>query len=266
METNIRRIFVSYAEADKKYANKIRLWAKRSKLGSGEVQALVEGELLRKKKASARPGWSVDKKIAYADVIIILIGDNNEDHPWLKFEEQAKQDNLLRYYMRIPYTHGAIPEGLGGITQMAYNPNALVKLFQTLPPKQLPFIQSRPPQNQTQRKPPFREHKPKDGSQAQQGQNKERPPRNQGSGSGENADRQNNRPPFKKKNPNHRHNNRPNSGQGDKTGQSYPKKPHYNPNYQRQQPPVEEQKPKDVPPPPPPIPKYNLDDDMRWDV
>lgn len=283
METIIRRIFVSYTEADKKYANKIRLWAKRNKLGAGEVQTLVEGELLRRKKPSARPGWSVDKKIAYADVIIVLFGDNNADHPWLRFEPQAQEGNLLRFYMRIPYTHGAIPTELGELKQMAYNPNALVKLFQTLPPKEIP-VQTRPQgqQQRTNNKPPFK-RKPRDGQQQQQGQGqgyqgkpphyKPRPQRDNNTdnantgenNTGENQNRQDNRP-FKKKPPHNRpNNNRPNTGQGGSGG--YHKKPNYNPNYQqRQQPPVEEQKPKDTPPPPPPVPKYNLDDDMRWDV
>lgn len=134
----IRRVFISYNEADRKYANKIRLWAKRGLCcnSNQRVMTLVEREKTRhyvSKTQQAPP--SVGMKIIMSDFIIVLIGNENQEHPWIAREPISAQKGIVRYYMRIPYTNGDLPETLANLKQLAYNPNSLEFIFRDLPEK-----------------------------------------------------------------------------------------------------------------------------------
>lgn len=133
----IRKVFISYNEADKKYANKIRLWAKRGMCCAPDqrVITLVEHEKIRPPSPRQQPPPSVGMKILMSDFVIVLIGNNNENHPWLAREEVAAQKNVVRYYVRIPYADGALPETFSEMKQLAYNPNAIELIFRDLPEK-----------------------------------------------------------------------------------------------------------------------------------
>ncbi len=122
-------IFVSYASADKFYAKKIQKWSKRGKIGTYPVAfSSSEDEGVRTKKGRViKP--KLEKKIKEADFIIVIIGKNNQEHPWQRYEDFAVEHNITRYYTRIPYTDGELPEKLNHLQQIAFNPNAFEKLL-----------------------------------------------------------------------------------------------------------------------------------------
>ena len=161
----IRRVFISYNEVDRKYANKIRLWAKRGLCCDNQqrVMTLVEREKTRHytpKNQQAPP--SVGMKILMSDFIIVLIGNENSNHPWLSRETIAAQKGITRYYMRIPYTNGDLPETLSALTQLAYNPNALEFIFRDLPEKPaITFKKTLPPRGGNNRGNPRSNYPPK---------------------------------------------------------------------------------------------------------
>lgn len=61
-------------------------------------------------------------------LVIVLIGENNLDHPWLEWEgEFCHQWGIRRVLLRIPYTTGPIPDEFKFLREIAYNPNAIEK-------------------------------------------------------------------------------------------------------------------------------------------
>ena len=62
------------------------------------------------------------------DAVVIVIGEDNYDHPWLDWEgEFCHQWGINRRIMRIPYTDGYLPEPFTVLREIAYNPNAIEK-------------------------------------------------------------------------------------------------------------------------------------------
>ena len=129
----VRKIFISFLDSDKKYANKIRLWAKRGKCADHQrVITMVADE---KKYSSVHPQPTLDRKIKYADLIIVLIGENTATHPWTEHCRHIDIENNVCHFMRIPYTMGGLPTEPNTLKQIAFNPNAIKKLFRLLPVK-----------------------------------------------------------------------------------------------------------------------------------
>jgi hypothetical protein len=175
----IRRIFISYDEADKKYANKIRLWAKRGLCCPNNQRVLTSVErervqLPNTERPNQPPPPSVGMKILMSDLVIILIGNNTDKHPWLQREAIAAQKGVTRYFVRIPYTTGELPETLADLKQIAYNPNALELIFRSLPEKP-PIVFKKQPLKKT-----YRDSTPRD--REQQGDKREYKRSEQGSG------------------------------------------------------------------------------------
>jgi hypothetical protein len=60
--------------------------------------------------------------------VIVLVGEDNMDHPWLDWEgEFCHQWGIRRRLLRIPYTDGRLPEPFTVLQEIAYNPNAIEK-------------------------------------------------------------------------------------------------------------------------------------------
>ena len=128
----IRKIFVSCNEADKKYRFKLKKWEKNKKFGEHQVMITsTDDKDIRREKGQIMRS-SVVRKIREADFVVVIMGNNNQHHPWIQFEGLAKRFKIRRYYMRIPYTDAPLPKRLEKIEQLAYNPNAIDKLLREL--------------------------------------------------------------------------------------------------------------------------------------
>ncbi len=126
-----QKIFISYVDADKRYLNKIKRWGKRKKCGDIEIIFSTRDDKGMKTKRGRIIRPKLERKIKEADLIIVLVGNANDSHPWVRYEKFADEHKLVRYFMRIPYTEHPLPDALKGLTQIAYNPNAIEKLFRS---------------------------------------------------------------------------------------------------------------------------------------
>ncbi len=127
-----RKIFVSYIERDEKYKQKLGKWKSKKKFGEHHVliTSTDDSDIRRENGKIIRS--SVVRKIREADFVIIIIGDDNSNHPWIQFEGLAKRFGIKRYYMRIPYTKAPLPKRMQKLQQIAYNPNAIDKLLRDM--------------------------------------------------------------------------------------------------------------------------------------
>lgn len=122
-----KKVFLSYAADDRRYKNKIFKWHSQGKLGDkvsiytlddnefwDEQDNLLEEQLMQ-----------VMRKV---DLVVVIAGDSNEDHPWLDWEgEFCHQWGINRVLMRIPYTTGPLPREFEVLREIAFNPNAIEK-------------------------------------------------------------------------------------------------------------------------------------------
>lgn len=124
-----KNVFVSYVEEDKKYKNKLKLWEKRQKYGDHMIRIHSRDDSQVRSRSGKIIRSRLIQKMTQADFVVVIVGNNNHRHPWLKYEGLARKLKITRYYMRIPYSTGALPKRFTGMKQIAYNPNALDKLF-----------------------------------------------------------------------------------------------------------------------------------------
>jgi MTH538 TIR-like domain (DUF1863) len=124
-----RRIFVSYYPNDRKYFQKIVRWAEQGLLGQNVLISSWDDEDLRDE--SGRVLFkAIEERIKESVFTIIIVGQENNDHPWLDWEgEFAHHWGIRRYVMPIPYVTGELPDELSIVKQMAYNPNSIEKLL-----------------------------------------------------------------------------------------------------------------------------------------
>lgn len=125
-------ILVSYVHEDIRYLNKIKKWAKRNKFGDFSVKITTPHDSSLKTKTGKIIRGKIRQKIKETAFVIIIVGENSRRHPWLRWESFAKERNTKRFYMRIPYTKGALPFQMQQIPQMAYNPNAVEKMLREI--------------------------------------------------------------------------------------------------------------------------------------
>lgn len=122
-----QHIIVSCTFEDRKYLNKIQKWASQSKLG-GKVYVIPQDDDYFYDEEGALLVDRITWAIKEASLVIVLVGENNLDHPWLDWEgEFCHQWQIRRVLLRIPYTTGPIPEEFKFLREIAYNPNAIEK-------------------------------------------------------------------------------------------------------------------------------------------
>ncbi|MEM0995897.1 MAG: hypothetical protein AAGN35_02410 [Bacteroidota bacterium] len=122
-----RQVIIGATPDDRRYTTKIMKWGSQGKLGD-RVQVIdleddrfydSEGYLMKDQLS-----WTLKE----AALVIVLVGDDNTDHPWLDWEgEFCHQWGIRRRLMRIPYTDGRLPEPFTVLQEIAYNPNAIEK-------------------------------------------------------------------------------------------------------------------------------------------
>lgn len=134
-----RQIFVSFLDEDKRYKNKVLKWESQGKLGNNvRVTTIDEDELYDDE------GYLIIERVQRAlknsSMVLILVGEDNMDHPWLDWEgEFCHQWGIKRYVMRIPYTDGDLPDEFKLLKTIAYNPNAIEKELRSTETNQFSF-------------------------------------------------------------------------------------------------------------------------------
>ncbi|HHG85295.1 MAG TPA: hypothetical protein ENJ82_11165 [Bacteroidetes bacterium] len=122
-----RQVFIGYMPDDKRYINKIMKWASQEKLGDRVVVTPLNDDSFYDEYGDLKRdqlSWALKE----AALVLILIGEENWDHPWLDWEgEFCHQWGIKRVIIRIPYTDGDLPEPFTVLREIAYNPNAVEK-------------------------------------------------------------------------------------------------------------------------------------------
>ncbi|MBK6612326.1 MAG: hypothetical protein IPI59_13220 [Sphingobacteriales bacterium] len=147
-----RTFFVALQPSDFRYLKRIRSWMHKDnpfKTDETELNPDLaeqpESESYQQSEHIIRVSSTIDKvvllpngrfnrpkierRLRKSQFVLILLGENTERHPWVYFESFAAQRRLPRFFIRIPYTNSPIPENLKHIKQIAFNPNAIEKLF-----------------------------------------------------------------------------------------------------------------------------------------
>ncbi len=121
------KIFLIGTEDDKKYIGKIKRWSKLSKCGEHQIIFITKED--GKKTSTGRMlQLPIEAKIKNCHIMLVLVGNNNNQHPWLIYHRYAIQLKKPIMYMRIPYTTDPVPQRFAYLTQVAFNPNAVEKL------------------------------------------------------------------------------------------------------------------------------------------
>lgn len=122
-----RHVFITCTASDKRYKSKILKWGSTGKLGDKvNVLSLDDPNFVM-------PNGHLDRdRLAWAlkesALVIVLVGENNMDHPWLDWEgEFCHQWGIKRVVVRVPYSEGYLPEPFTVLREIAYNPNAIEK-------------------------------------------------------------------------------------------------------------------------------------------
>ena len=120
----MKSIFVSHVYEDQKWLNKMKKWDNEKKIGN--YTFTFETKDLRHKGMPAIKDH-LKNKIKGADTLLILIGKDTHNHPWIKYEyDLAKSYGKNILCMQIPYEiKGAIPNGIGKHDVFDFNPNTI---------------------------------------------------------------------------------------------------------------------------------------------
>ena len=121
------KIFLMSTEFDKKYVAKIKRWGKLNKCGDNLI-TFVTKEDSKKMHSGLTLQLPVEAKIKNCHIVLVLVGNDNNRHPWLAYHHYAIQLKKPIMYLRIPYTTDPVPQRFAYLTQIAFNPNAIDKL------------------------------------------------------------------------------------------------------------------------------------------
>lgn len=103
-----RSIFISHAYSDRKYAEKIRTWANEGRLGANIVGTTERADYRAQGQSAIKN--ELRSMIQGCDTMIVLIGNNTHDRPWVDYEiEVANSKHKTILQVRIPNTAGGPP-------------------------------------------------------------------------------------------------------------------------------------------------------------
>lgn len=116
-------LFVSHVFEDALHRDTIRGWAERGLLGP----VTVTGE-----SADVRQGGDpairahLAPKVRGASAVLLLLGNDTHNHPWVQYEAQFAQSHHIRVVViRIPGTRGAVPPSLRSHPEIAMDPTSI---------------------------------------------------------------------------------------------------------------------------------------------
>ena len=69
---------------------------------------------------------SIERKINSAQVLLLLVGNNTHNRPWVDYEiHHAKCQGLKVLWTQIPDTNGAAPKEISKLTPIPFNINSI---------------------------------------------------------------------------------------------------------------------------------------------
>lgn len=117
-------VFISHVYEDRHHRDAIRRWASQGHLGNNIA---ITGE-----SADVRQGGDVAirahlaPKLRGASVVLVLLGNDTHNHPWVEYEAQFAQSHHVRILsVRIPGTTGAAPPNMRGQAEVSMDPSAI---------------------------------------------------------------------------------------------------------------------------------------------
>lgn len=124
-------VFVSYAYNDARpYAESVVQWGREGRLGVGVIATLERGDFRPEGQGAIRK--EVNALLNGAGAMVILVGDNSHNRPWLDHEANymmsARKPVIV---VRMPGTTGAAPGVLRGLPEVAFEPTAIARVLGT---------------------------------------------------------------------------------------------------------------------------------------
>lgn len=131
-----KRIIVAYNQINQGYAKKIKEWAKKGKLGLN-VEITFLDEVIEN-ATSHQNSMLLPDYVRASLLVIVLVGEENMNHPWRKLEKFLFHSNTPRRVVcHIPYTSGQIPSAFEHLRKVSYNPNSIEKQIRLLTSKEI---------------------------------------------------------------------------------------------------------------------------------
>ncbi len=122
----MKSIFISHDHTDTHWIRSIKKWASKGLLGPKVKIINVIEDVSPDGRNAIKAHLS--PKLQGMSAIIVLVGDNTHNRPWVDYEVQfAKSNNKLLIGVRIPETTGGPPAAIKEFPLVVFNPNAIVK-------------------------------------------------------------------------------------------------------------------------------------------
>lgn len=116
-------VFVSYVFEDARHRDTIRSWATRGLLGP--VVITGESADVRQDGAAAIRAH-LAPRIRGASAVLLLLGNDTHNHPWIAYEAQFALSHHVRIVVvRIPGSTGTAPPILRGRVETPMTPDAI---------------------------------------------------------------------------------------------------------------------------------------------
>ncbi len=116
------KFFISYVYEDRAYKSQLASWASSGEFGNAEAVYELEDVRQGGEKAIRK---QISPLIQSAQAVVVLVGDNSHNHPWLDYEVQnAKSAGKLIVSVRIPNTNGGPPAGAPS-PNVTFSPSAI---------------------------------------------------------------------------------------------------------------------------------------------
>lgn len=119
----MKSVFVSFVYEHKPWKDKLVAWAEAGRLG--DVTITGESEDVRPQGEQAVKNH-LSPKLKGCAAILVLVGDDTHDRPWVDYEVQhAKSHHKRLACVRIPKTRGAPPAAVRDEPPVTFEPGAI---------------------------------------------------------------------------------------------------------------------------------------------
>lgn len=117
-------LFISHVYEDYRHRDMVRAWAQQGQLGFNVVVTGESADVRQGGDAAIRAHLA--PKLRGASAVLVLLGNDTHNHPWVEYEAQFAQSHHVRVLpVRIPGTSGAAPPNLRWQTEVSMNPAAI---------------------------------------------------------------------------------------------------------------------------------------------
>lgn len=117
-------VFISHVYEDKGSRDVIRAWAFGGQLGPGVVPSGESADVRQGGDPAIRA--HIGPKVRGASAVLVLLGNDTHNHPWVEYEAQFAQSHQVRVIpVRIPGTRGAAPPNLRWAAEVPLDARAI---------------------------------------------------------------------------------------------------------------------------------------------